>query len=199
MSTRIVEANTHYDLTKSVVIDLQRMLCEQAIEKERYVTTHSRQQTEIAFLEGNDELREEAKVTLTRQRLKLSATVRAVQVTDQTMTIVAGTLLQIARQGLVTRYGQKIEDCPIEGRITSGAHIREIIWFGRNQAMHFDDSKPGSWTSLFKTLDQHHPGKFTPEPVSRSMAIIDLLGWMSFEQYEADMENLGFFTPLENV
>ncbi len=115
------------------------------------------------------------------------------------MTVVDGTILRIERQGLVTRYGQKIEECPIEGRTISGAHTREIIWLGRNQAMHFDDSKPGIWTSLFKILDQHHPGKFTPEPVSRSMAIIDLLGWMSFGQYESDMENLGVFTPLENV
>lgn len=198
MSTKIDDANTYHDLTRSVVIALQLMLCEQKIEKDRYVDTLSRQNSDINLLEGNDQLREQAKVTLTRQRLKLNATARAIKATEQTMTIVAGTLLQIARQGLVTRYGQKIEDCSTQGRMVSGAHLREIIWLGRNQSMHFDDSRPGSWTQLFKGLDQHHPGQFTSEPVSRSMEIIDLLGWISFGQYEADMENLGIFTRSSN-
>ncbi len=192
MNTRIEDASNYYHLTRQVVIGLQLMLNEQSIVKSKYIETRSRQQEEIKFLESNCELREQARTNLVRLQLRLSATVRAVLMTEQTMTIVAGTLLQVAKQALSIRYGKSIKDCDINARKISGEKIQEIIWYGRNQAMHFEDGT-GSWTTLFKALDIVHPGKFTPDPISRSMELIELLGWINFGIYESDMKHLGIF------
>ncbi|WP_109514208.1 hypothetical protein [Pseudomonas ovata] len=190
MYARIEDANNYYHLTRQVVIGLQLMLNEQTIVKEKYIETRLRQQEEIKFLESNCELREQARTNLVRYQLKLSATVRAVLMTEQTMTIVAGTLLQVAKQALSIRYGTSIKDCTANARKVSGEKIQEIIWYGRNQAMHFEEGK-GSWTTLFEALDMVHPGEFTPDPIPRSMEIIELLGWINFGVYEDDMKKLG--------
>ncbi|MCD5972321.1 hypothetical protein [Pseudomonas quasicaspiana] len=195
MDTRMTNANTYYDLTKSVVINLQQTLCDQFIERDRYAATLSRQQNDIDLLEkGSDELREAAAATLSRQKLKLAATVRAIEVTNNTLNIIAGSFLQVARQAIEMRYGAKVGDCTQLGRLVSGALARDIIWQGRNQAMHYEDVD-GGWSPLFLTLNQHHAGVFTPGNTSRAMAIIEVLGWLRFGQYEADMMDLGVYMP----
>jgi hypothetical protein len=194
MDNRMTNANTYYDLTQSVILNLQQTLIEQFIQKDRYADTQSRQQADIDRLENGNELREAAAATLVRQKMKLAASIRAVDVTNNTLNIIAGCVLQVARQAIETRYGSKVADCTQPGRLVSGAHVRDIIWQGRNQSMHYEDVD-GGWDALFLTLNQHHPGVFIPANTSRAMAIIEVLGWRNFGRYEADMMDLGVYVP----
>lgn len=198
------DAAAHYDLTQKTIFDLYGVLLGQVVQKEEYVATCSRQEAEIAFLEGSGtELLEAASQTLVRQKAKLAATDRGVKVCDQSINIVAGTILQIAKQAIAIRHGSERMDCTTEGRLISGSCVRDLIWLGRNQAMHFEDTKPGSsWVKLFNTLNGHNAPMFSLAPPfeSRAMAILDLLGWLRYEQYTSDMRDLGIHTdPDANI
>lgn len=189
------DAAAHYDLTQKTIFDLYRILLEQVVQRDEYVTTRSRQEQEIEFLEGSGtELLEAASRTLVRQKAKLASTDRGVKVCDQSINIVAGTILQIAKQAIAIRHGPKRLHCTKEGRLISGTCVRDLIWLGRNQAMHFEDTHPDcSWFKLFNTLNMYYAPLFslTPPFESRAMAILDLLGWLRYEQYTSDMRDLG--------
>lgn len=192
------EAATYFDYTKTTVVELYRTLWGQVIQQDEYIATHARQKADIALLkEGGRELLEAASVTLFRQKAKLAATERAMKVYDLSINIIAGAILQIGKQAISIRHGANRTDCALEGRSISGWCVRDLIWLGRNQAMHYEDTQPGStWVKLFTSLNKLHPDVFTiAHPYeSRAMAILDLLGWVRYEQYESDMRDLGIRT-----
>lgn len=49
----------------------------------------------------------------------------------------SGSILQYAKQGISLKYGDR-NTCP-PGRIIGGQELKEIIWQGRNQALHWED------------------------------------------------------------
>ena len=123
--------------------------------------------------------------------------IRRIKVYDLSINIVAGTILQIGKQAISIRHGASRTDCALEGRPISSSCVRDLIWLGRNQAMHYEDTQPGSsWVKLFNSLNSLHPNAFTlAHPYeSCAMAILDLLGWVRYDQYESDMRDLGIQT-----
>jgi len=205
MDVRVEDARTYYTQTKPTLYMVFGALWAQVVQKDDYEATCSRQKADIAFLEGNgSELREAAAETLNRQKAKLAATEGGLKATDLAINILAGTVLQIAKQAISIRHGADLSDCKLTGRPISGSCVRDLIWLGRNQAMHYEDTseikQPGvrksGWVDLFKTLDTHHQGAFSLAPPfeSRAMEIIQLLEWSRFDQYESDMRDLGINT-----
>ncbi|NNB17980.1 hypothetical protein [Pseudomonas fragi] len=189
------EAATYFDYTKATVVELHRTLWGQVIQQDEFIATHARQKAEIAFLmEGGKELLAASSITLFRQKAKLAATERAMKVYDLSINIIAGAILQIGKQAISIRYGANRTDCPLEGRLISGWCVRDLIWLGRNQAMHYEETKPGSsWVKLFTSLNETYPDLFPLDvpSESRAMAILTVLGWVRYEQYESDMRELG--------
>ncbi|OAK57788.1 hypothetical protein A3K88_22905 [Pseudomonas putida] len=124
-----------------------------------------------------------------RQESKLEATQRALETFDQTANILAGALFQVVKQAMSTVHG-RLRNCPDSGRVIHGVDVREIVWYARNQAMHFEETNAGSkFIATFAKLNSALPGTFTIEPpfVSRAKAVFDLLGWQSYSVYEADV------------
>ncbi len=202
MDVRIEDARTYYVQTKQTLYMLFGSLWAQVVQKEEFEATHSRQKADIAFLEDHgDELREAAHETLIRQRAKLLATEGGIKASVLAINILAGTVLQIAKQAISIRHGADISDCALQGRLISGTCVRDLIWIGRNQAMHFEETnetkQPGirksGWVDLFKILNTHHQGAFSLAPPFQSKAfeILQILGWSRFDQYESDMQDLG--------
>lgn len=202
MDVRIEDARTYYVQTKQTLYMLFGSLWAQVVQKEEFETTHARQKADIAFLEGHgNELREAANETLIRQRAKLIATEGGINASDLAINILAGTVLQIAKQAISIRHGADMSDCKLQGRLISGSCVRDLIWIGRNQAMHFEETnetkQPGvrksGWVDLFKILDTHRQGTFSLAPPHQSKAfeILQILGWSRFDQYESDMQDLG--------
>lgn len=185
-------SSSYVDLISSTTIDLYNTLFSRLSEMEQAQERHARQQAEVSFIEGaGQELRDAALEGLQRQKLKLQSTERALDVYDLSINVVAGAILQIAKQGIAIRHGSR-DACP-EGRAILGTCARELIWHGRNQAMHYEDTKPSStWISLFTSLSEKLPGRFSIEApfMSRAKDVFDLLGWECYEQYEADMRQL---------
>lgn len=100
----------------------------------------------------------------------------------------AGSLLQFAKQGISLQYGRQKTACPI-GRNIGSQGIAEVIWQGRNQALHWEDgafSKPvqDCFTALAAEIDP-----VFGDYANRCFAfdIVCLLGWKTFVDLERDL------------
>lgn len=128
--------------------------------------------------------------TLQAEVDRLEASIGSKQVAVQAM---CGALLQIVKQGISLVHGS-LAAAP-DGRLLNGIPLKDIVWQGRNQAIHFEDGQfSNPVTSLFAQLEQefgrefalaHHVGQ------SRAKQIVMLLGWSNYATMKSDMELLG--------
>lgn len=95
-------------------------------------------------------------------------------------------ILQIAKQGLSAVHGN-LESVP-DSREIHGVQIRELIWQGRNQSMHWEEGNPHKGViACFDKLTQSSP--LFSSYIERSLAfeMISLLGWRDVNAFEIDM------------
>lgn len=99
----------------------------------------------------------------------------------------SGNLLQYAKQGIsIVHHG--LAACP-DGRFIGSQPIKNIIWQGRNQALHWEEGnfRPPV-VNCFRTLAQEQDPKFG-DFANRNIAndLVELLGWRTFGDFKADM------------
>jgi hypothetical protein len=96
----------------------------------------------------------------------------------------SGSLLQIAKQGISLTY-QGLHNCP-SGRTIKNETLKNIIWQGRNQTMHYEEGNyRRPLIDCFNNL-----GYGSIPMMNLGKEIIDMLGWTSYKQYENDMNSL---------
>lgn len=104
--------------------------------------------------------------------------------------IMCGALLQIAKQGLSMAHGAKQN--ATAGRAIGSTTLRDVIWEGRNQALHFEEGnfKP-SCVQCFSALEKLHGARFVlTKNKNLATYVVDVLGWHTLSAYEADMLSL---------
>ncbi len=102
----------------------------------------------------------------------------------------AGSLLQFAKQGISLAHGGPGK-CP-NGRPIGSQFLRDVIWQGRNQGIHWEEGKPHPPVEqCFETLCKEIDPKFA-DYKTRNMAVdvVELLGWTDFARFGADMAAL---------
>lgn len=102
--------------------------------------------------------------------------------------LVAGAVLQIGKQALSMVHGHRVK-APA-GRTIGSQHLRDIVWFARNQAIHWEERKENSeWRPCFEKLAEdfgpHFRGYFEG---NLSFDVLALLGWRSSEGFARDMK-----------
>lgn len=124
--------------------------------------------------------------------------IRDLEVSIQTKSAVAlpalaTTILQIAKQGITIVQGE-LASCP-DGRAIGGQRLKNVIWQGRNQAMHYDD--PASYRppmiQCFQQLRQDFGPQFDLHArpgENLALDVIELLGWSEYDAYEHDLRSL---------
>jgi hypothetical protein len=103
---------------------------------------------------------------------------------------IAAALLQFAKGGLSLAHGG-FKNCP-QGRALGGQFLKDVVWEGRNQAIHWEEGKPREATQrCFDSLSKDFGASFS-EYRTRNMAmdIVAILGWTDFERFKADMLSL---------
>lgn len=102
----------------------------------------------------------------------------------------AGSLLQYAKQGISITHGE-LAACP-EGRLIGRQPLKQVIWQGRNQALHWEDGNPHPpvkrcFDMLAADFDQAFTGY-----AARNLAfeVVRLLGWESYEFFYSDLRSL---------
>ena len=99
---------------------------------------------------------------------------------DATMTsigIIAGAILQIAKQALSYRWGNKSAIAVTTARTVFSQPITEVIWEGRNHAMHWEGG-PGHTNvkKMMATLEADS-GWSLPSGENHSPFLLDALNW----------------------
>jgi hypothetical protein len=117
----------------------------------------------------------------------------AVAAHEASVQAVCGSILQIAKQGISTVYGRQRTSAPT-GRSIGSLELRDIIWQGRNQAIHYEDNQfQPPVVDCFATLEKEQGEQFSlTNHAGQNLAkqIIHLLGWTTYDRYEADMNSL---------
>lgn len=122
----------------------------------------------------------------------LEATKAALEAHALSIDSMAGSLLQYAKQGIALRFGKNRNGCS-DGRTVAGMPLHEVIWQGRNQAMHWEEGHFNAPVErCFAQLSREADASFEAFH-DRSMAydLVRLLGWQSFEDFENDMKLFG--------
>lgn len=113
-----------------------------------------------------------------------------IQVKAFSLSALGGTLLQFGKQGISLQYGG-LAACPA-GREIDGMSLRDLIWFGRNQVIHWDEGEfKGSTKTFLEQLDTTKGGPFSDYRTrSLSLDIINLIGWNTADEFQNDMLSL---------
>ena len=115
------------------------------------------------------------------QRLEIA--LESIDVSVESMSCLAGAVLQIAKQVLSLRYSSKPK---ISGARNIGSQsIIDVIWEGRNHAMHWEEDPRQKVTDMLKALSiKPEPGK------NYCLSILDALCWKSPDDMIADLKKL---------
>ena len=193
VSTALELAREHLRLTAHVSLQIIQMLNLQDLEVAEFMERleRQRQDLEIAKTATADAQPDELE-RVARQQFKLEATKQALKTFDNSANILAGSILQIVQQGMSRVHGS-IKTYPNKGRNIAGVSLCDLVWQGRNQAMHYETTATrADWSAVFSMLDIVQPGTFSllPPYESRAKAIFGLLGWHSYSVYEEDLKFL---------
>jgi len=105
----------------------------------------------------------------------------------------SGAILQIAKQCISLKYG-KPKSAPA-GEDIDGVLIKEIIWEGRNQSIHYENPNEisGNVVTLFAKLDSIRGDGVTWDARSKTnfaFEIVQLLGWRTYSDFEKHLKSL---------
>jgi len=99
----------------------------------------------------------------------------------------SGSVLQYAKQGISLVHAGP-SACP-EGRSVGSQSLKNVIWQGRNQAIHWEEGRLNTVVqTCFQTLAAEFHPRFS-DFQSRSLAfeVVELLGWRDYAAFERDM------------
>ncbi|QIR38508.1 hypothetical protein HCG51_18560 [Tolypothrix sp. PCC 7910] len=104
-----------------------------------------------------------------------------------------GALLQIAKQGISIVHKNLIS-CP-DGKNIGSEVLKNVIWQGRNQSMHYEDGKfQPPVTNCFQKLEASFGNEFSLSLHSgenfAQKIVIKLFGWNDYQVYKQDMISL---------
>ena len=127
---------------------------------------------------------------VTAQLQKIQGITDNIQLHAVSATILCGALLQFAKQGISIVH-KSLATCPA-GRIIGSESLKNIIWQGRNHAIHYEESPNHNQAvkNCFANLEAHFGLQFSLENHPRenlSKEIIRVLGWYGYTTFEEDM------------
>lgn len=111
---------------------------------------------------------------------------------SQSLEVLCGAVLQIGKQGISLIL--KDDDRYSKGRVIGSQPLSNVVWHGRNQAMHWEAGPPTykHTKGCFETLAKEFGPQFEFKESPRNMAwdILLTIGWSSYDEYEKDMHEI---------
>ncbi|SOB53861.1 hypothetical protein [Pseudomonas lundensis] len=202
------QANKYFNQAQMMLLDLHSSILRHLMATQSMEEARQDNQDTVDLFDGvvqRDVLRDVCSVGLDRVKLKLNGNIRAIETYGVLVDIAAGALLQISKQALSIAYGKR-ENAPT-GASVSSTCVRDLIWHGRNQSMHYEETRLmplrnekgkvitgcSSWVEIFQKLNDQRPGRFEMSPPYRSLAkdVLDTLEWTyDYTKFERDMRHL---------
>jgi hypothetical protein len=109
--------------------------------------------------------------------------------TVESIELVAGAVLQIGKQALAYRFGGKGQ-VPRAGRLVGTQPAVEVIWEGRNHALHWEDSNPRDALVDMLAALVADLGTTIRAGENNSRAILEALGWRTPDDVLTDLRVL---------
>lgn len=110
--------------------------------------------------------------------------------TLDSLSTLAGTVLQLAKQTLAIRYGQRKPQLPNARRVGSQS-IVEVVWEGRNHSMHWDDPNPRQpVVDMLNQIERDFEDFELKPNVNHSLDILKALDWKMVADVEQDFKAL---------
>lgn len=137
-------------------------------------------------------------LAITRQQLEetqkqVTEVTTSIDAKSDSVTALSTALLQIAKQGISTVYGN-LSSCH-DGRTIGREKLKNIVWQARNQSMHYEEIslRPPVY-NCFASIESTFGDKFSlSSNLRKNLAyeVIDVvLGWKDYSRYEGDMRQL---------
>jgi len=102
---------------------------------------------------------------------------------------ISAALLQIARQGISYKFTH-VDLCKKKARDIGSQPVQEVIWYARNQSMHYEDGSyyDGTQECFDKIVSEFGLEEFTVgagkgKDLNLALKVIQLLEWDKYEQY----------------
>lgn len=109
--------------------------------------------------------------------------------TESDIGIAAGAVLQVGKQALSYRFGPKGSIPIANARCIGTQTVIDVIWEGRNHAMHWEESKPGNAKVMMLTLQGD--GLLNVRPGENQAAdLLEILGWRSADDVLDELKQL---------
>lgn len=209
------KAITYFNQAQMMLLDLHSSILRHLMARQSMEEARQGNQETVELFDGveqRDGLVDACSAGLDRVKLKLQANIRAIETYGVLIDIAAGALLQISKQALSIAHGMR-ENSPTGASISSTC-VRDLIWHGRNQSMHYEETRLiplrndngkvisgcSTWVETFQKLNEQNPGRFEMAPPYRSLAkdVLDALEWTyDYGKFERDMRHLiGIPMPL---
>jgi hypothetical protein len=110
--------------------------------------------------------------------------------TEQSMAVLGGAVLQIAKQALSFRFGAKGNLPSVNTKQIGSQNITEVIWEGRNHALHWEEGEPKRPGKTMLQRLKADLGVNIRDNQNNSLEIIDVLGWDNADAVVSDLKKL---------
>jgi hypothetical protein len=110
---------------------------------------------------------------------------------DYSINVLYGAILQIAKQGISTVYGDKLHRLLKDDK--SKLSLETIIYQARNQALHFEENSPRNGVkNCFKTLQSTYGDDFdiSDGENKAKKVTVEVLKWFDYPDYEKTMQDI---------
>jgi hypothetical protein len=134
-------------------------------------------QTDLSKLESPDAVQREIRNQIAR-----------LQSTEDSVAITAGSVLQVGKQVLAFRFGAK--PLVTGARVIGSQSIVEVIWQGRNHALHWEELNPHAPVTQMLTKLQSELGTNIRPSANNAYQIVAALGWFRTEDVMDDLQRL---------
>ena len=124
----------------------------------------------------------------TTEQQQLSSALATMGATEESMSVIAGAILQVGKQVLSYRHGAK-GNLPTS-RMVGTQHLTEVVWEGRNHAMHWEEHSPRPpVTAMLNALATDLQVQIVPNS-NNSWAILAAIGWTNENEMVAELKQL---------
>jgi hypothetical protein len=142
------------------------------------------------YVKRVEELNARAGDIPTQTEITLKREMEAIGATMDSMRSIAGAILQTSKQILSIRYAGK-PDLP-NARCIGTQNIVEVIWEGRNHALHWEEGETNAKPKVKAMLNALAAdlGSVVSWQVNNSLEILQALGWSTAVIFNRDMSEL---------
>ncbi len=144
----------------------------------------------VQYMERIKELADKKKgiATEKEREQRLREMLARIGATEESMAVLASAILQLGKQVLSFRFDRKPALQSV--RMIGSQSIIEVIWEGRNHALHWEDSNPRQPVrDMLQKLQQERQIKLIIGR-NNALAIITVLGWQDTDRVVQDLQSL---------